>query len=355
MHRTAASLALALALLVVPATRASAAAEGATIDKTGWWNRANQPASTPAGPVAVPPPPGVPAGDLTVGRLGDEPTAWAAVGIQPDEGPGAEIESFTLTLVEDPEASGNREPEDAVILACPIVSFWAGGENGAWETRPEADCAAAEVLGERDDEGRWTFDLAPVGELWFDPFGTIRADGVALVPDLGAEGSTSYQVVWLGGDAIEVDLQATPAPEEDDAFASPGTPSDPPSDVGLSSGPSGGGSSLFSPPRVSTSPVLPPPPPADIPAVGGDEPAAEEATDGDDEVAGAPTAATDRRTRAGDLVGNWPPLGWLLVPVLLAVLLATSYWLGPNGQPATIDRRGGVSRALAARTSSQER
>lgn len=346
MRRTTTLLALALALVPLLPAGALAEAEGATIDKTGWWNRANTTTATPAGPVTVPPPPGVPPGDLTVGRTGAEPTAISAVGIQPEEGPGSTVESFTLTLREDPDAEANQGAEEAAIVACPITSFWAGGENGTWETRPEFDCEAASAPGVRDDEGTWTFDLAAIGGLWADPFGTIRADGVALVPDDATEGS--FQVVWLGGDAIDVKLQAEPAAEEDDTFAAPPV-ADPPSDAGFSSGPSGGGSSIFSPPTIAAPSFSSDAPTIGAPPVEGlDEPVVEDA--GDDEVAGAPvTASAPRSTRAGTLIGNLPPAGLLLVPIALATLVAMSYWLGPAGQPSTIDRRGGVSRALALR------
>jgi len=346
-------VALTVALvLALPAATAWAAAEGATVDKTGWWNRANTATETPAAPVTVPPPPGVPEGDLLAGQVNGEPTALAAVGIQPDEGPGATVRSFTLTLREDADAEGNQGAADAAIFACPITSFWAGGENGTWDTIPEYDCEAAQVAGERDDEGTWRFDLAPVAEVWFDTFGTIRADGVALVPDIEAE--ASFQVVWRGGEEIEVVLEAEPAAEEDDPFATPPSP-DPPSDAGLSSGPGGGGSSLFAPPRISR------PPTVTTPALDAPVASADDADSGAaDEVAGAPTepaAVTEPLGgRAGEILGNLPVGTYLLVPVALATLLAMSYWLGPAGQPSTIDRRGGVSRALAARArAAQER
>lgn len=350
MRRLLTITALALALALAHPSAALAATEGATIDKTGWWNRANSTTPTPAGPVTVPPPPGVPEGDLTVGRLGDEPTAIAAVGIQPEEGPGATVESFTLTLREDPDAEANQSTDEAAIVACPITSFWAGGENGTWETRPEHDCAAASAPGVRAEDGTWTFDLAAIGALWFDTFGTVRPDGVVLVPDEGTEGS--FRVVWQGGDAIDVELRAEPGEAEDDPFAAPPTV-DPPSDAGLSSGPSGGGSSLFSPPRVTTPPAVAPPPAVDA----GPVTAAPEPGTTDDELAGAPVATDEPRgTRAGTLIGNLPPAGLLLVPVGLATVLAMSYWLGPAGQPSTTDRRGGVSRALALRArTAQER
>ncbi|HEU5085043.1 MAG TPA: hypothetical protein VFU14_17000 [Acidimicrobiales bacterium] len=354
LPRRATALALVL-VLALPASAAWAATEGASIDKTGWWNRANSATETPAAPVTVPPPPGVPEGDLVAGQVNGEPTALAAVGIQPEEGPGATVRSFTLTLREDPDAGGNQGAADAVVFACPITSFWAGGENGTWDTVPEHDCAAAQVAGERDDEGTWRFDLAPVAELWFDTFGTIRADGVALVPDVEAE--ASFQVVWLGGDDIDVALDAEPAPEGEDPFAAPPTP-DPPSDAGLSSGPGGGGSSLFAPPRIAS------PPTVSTPALdaAADTGAADDvaAADGSDEVAAAPTEPASVTeplgTKAGEILGNLPLGSYLLVPVALATLLALSYWLGPAGQPSTVDRRGGVSRALAARArAAQER
>lgn len=346
-------VALAVALvLVLPPQVALADAEGATIDKTGWWNRANAATETPAGPVTIPPPPGIPEGDLAAGRVGEEPTTLAAVGIQPDVGPGATVRSFTLTLREDPDADANQGTEDAAIIACPIVAFWAGGENGTWDTRPDHDCEAASVAGVRDEDGNWVFDLAPIGTLWFDTFGTIRADGVVLLADPEAEGS--FQVVWLGGEDIDVALDAEPAPEGEDPFATPPSP-DPPSDAGLSSGPGGGGSSLFSPPRVTVPPTVPTSPPTTVP------PPADATTGDDDEVAAAPgtpaaSSGTPLGTRAGDLAGNLPGGTVLLVPLVLATLFAMSYWLGPAGQPSTTDRRGGVSRALAVRArAAQER
>lgn len=355
MPKLLTSSALALGLVLAAPAVAHAATEGATVDKTGWWNRANTTTSTPAGPVTVPPPPGVPEGDLTVALLGEETTALAAVGIQPDEGPGATVRSFTLTLREDPDARANRGTEDAAVVACPITSFWVGGDNGTWDTIPEYDCAAASAAGARADDGTWTFDLAAIGALWFDELGSITADGVALVPEDGTEGS--FQVVWQGGDAIDVQLDAEPGEPAEDPFATPGGSFGSPAGSGSSSGSTGSGGtgrspSIFSPPTMATPPTIPP-------ANADPAPTADEATDdGDpDEVAGAPVASDGpRSSRAGTLVGNLPPAGLLLVPAALATLLAMSYWLGPAGQPSTIDRRGGVSRALAARArTAQER
>jgi hypothetical protein len=356
MRRLPITIALTVALVLgLPAT-ALAASEGATIDKTGWWNRANTTTPTPAGPVTVPPPPGVPEGTLAVGRVGGEATAISAIGILPDEGPGATVQSLTLTLREDPDADANRGTEDAAIVACPIVDFWAGGENGSWDTLPEFDCASGTAAGVRAEDGTWTFDLTAIGALWFDATSSFGTDGVALLPEEGSEGS--FQVVWQGGDAIDVRLEAEPGEPADDPFATPSSGFDAPTSTGggsaSSSGGSAGGSpSIFSPPSIASPPTVAPPSPIDTDAAtggAGDDGAG-------DEVAGAPLATdTPRASRAGTLVGNLPPAGFLLLPFALATLFATSYWLGPAGQPSTIDRRGGVSRALAARArTAQER
>lgn len=342
-------LVAALVLSAVTATTALAAAEGATIDKTGWWNRANTTTPTPAGPVTVPPPPGVPDDDLVVAAVNGEASALTAIGIQPDDGPGATVTRFTLRITEDPEADGNRGTDEAAIIACPITDFWAGGSNGEWDTRPTFDCEAASAAGTRDEEGTWTFDLTPIGQLWFDTFGTIRADGVVLVE--AVEPPINFQAVFLGGDDIEIVLESESAPETEDPFAT-APPADPPSDAGLNSGPGGGGSSIFSPPVVTSPPTdfgtpeaAPEPPP--------------ETDDGGDDVAAPPTVDAPAQTpvsssRAGELFGNLSPVLVLAVPLFIALLGIMSYWLGPAGQPVTTVRQRGVSRALEARSRAQK-
>lgn len=329
----------AVTAALVPWTAAFADANGAAIDKTGWWARANTQTSTPAGPVTVPPPPGIPDGDLAVGTTPAEPSAILAVGIQPDDDPGATVTSFTLTMTEDPDANGNQGTEAAAILACPITEFWAGGGNGTWDTRPAFDCDAASAPGERDDEGVWTFDLAPIGSLWFDPFGTIIADGVVLIPD--PEATTPFQAVFLGGDEIDVDLQAQAAPGGgDDPFATPTTFADAPSDAGFNTGGSGGSDSLFSPPVVTSPPTTLSTPEPDIADDSGDE-TAPPAIEG--------PAAEPVASRAGELFGNLPLFVLLAFPLLLGLLLVISYWFGAAGQAETTIRQRGVSRALEAR------
>lgn len=342
-RRTTSLILLALVLALVP-TGAGADANGATIDKTGWWNRLNTTVGTDAGPVTVPPPPGIPEGDLAVGFLqGDEPTSVTGIGVKPDDGPGATVTSFTLRLTEDPDAEANQGTDGAVIVACPITDFWAGGPNGDWETRPDADCEAASIAGTRDDSGVWTWDLTPIARLWFDPFGTIIADGVLLLPDV--EESAPFQAVFKGGDDVDVELESTPGADQDDAFATPDT-TPIQTDSGLSN--SGGGDSIFSPDvntgstgsdfETPTSPdVVEPPAAPETP----EETAAPPLTD---------TPTTEPvANRSGELLGNLSPLVFLGMLLFVGLLLAMSYWLGPNGQPVTTVRQRGVSRALDAR------
>ena len=339
MPRVSARL-LAVALCALALSPAPAGAEpiDTVIDKVGWWNRTNTTTATPAGPVSVPPPPGVPSGSLVVGLLGTQPTAIAAVGVRP-AAPASTIQDFELVLEEDPEATGNLGGGDAALVACPITEFWVGGENGDWDTRPSFDCALAAGPGTRDDDGRWTFDLVPIGEAWFDPFGTIAADGVVIVP--APEATTPFQVVFRADSAASsLDGAAVP---DDDAFGTP--PPDVPADAGFSGG-IGGGGSIFSPPSLSLPPITAPDlaepatPTAPAPATGGVEDA-------------APAAATSP-SRTGDILGNLPASIVLLVVLALGTLLAISYWFGPAGQPTTTVRQRGVSRALDARSRARE-
>jgi hypothetical protein len=55
-------------------------------------------------------------------------------------------------------------------------------------------------------------------------------------------------------------------------------------------------------------------------------------------------------SKVGDLVGNFPAVVFLLVPLALALALLTAVVLGPLGKPDPGEHRaGGVSRALGRR------
>ena len=346
---------LILCALALPSSRRpprSPTAKGATIDKTGWWNRANTTTPTPAGPVTIPPPPGIPESDLSVGAIGSESSAILAVGIKPDDGPGRHGHERPAAAHRGLRRPGPTRARPARrSIACPIIDFWAGGGNGDWETRPTVDCAAASLRGVRADDGVWEFDLTPIAKVWFDPFATIVADGVVVQPDL--DKTSPFQAVFKGGDDIDVVLESTPSADDgEDPFATPPF-EDPPADAGFSSGGSpGGGGSIFSPPVVASppatfvrpghlrpTPVAPTTPPATRPQHrrSPSRPPPSRSPAGP-----ATSSATSRRSSCSACCSS------------PALLVATSYWFGPAGQPVTTIRQRGVSRALAARSPHHE-
>lgn len=313
--------------------------DGGTVDKVGWWSQANTAIDNPTGPITVPPPPGIPEDRLVVGAIGGDASALSAIGFLPEAQRGATATSFTLTIEESDDAA-NQGGANAVIGACPITSFWAGGENGTWDTRPEFDCAAALAEGTRDD-GTWTFDLLPIADVWFDPFGTIAADGMILVE--GADPPGAFQVVF-DPSTIELSLEFDPAPDEsDDAFVIPDAPTDTVGDTGNFSAPiaSGGGVSTFSPT------------PAPSPAAGDVGAAPTEADTTGDEVAAptpiAPSPAASNDSNAGVFLGNFPGGLPLLVIAVGGLLVLMGLALGPLGEPTVHVRQRGVSRALDER------
>lgn len=346
MHRRLAIIASALALVIVavPLLPARAQTSGAMVDKTGWWSEFGETVSTPAGPIAAPAPQ-IPEGSITTGEAGEDSYALAAVGIVPDAPVGSTPLTATLVLNEDDAPAGQNEG-GAPIVACPITGFWVGGENGDIEDAPVFDCTLAAAPGERDAEaGTWTFDLLPIATLWFDSASGVRADGVALVSDPEAD-PTAYQVIWTTDD-IQVSITATPPADDgtDGGFGFTPTPTTSGSSGGGSFGggsdggfDSGGGGGTFTPPDTTPATVATDPsesPDTTAPALDG-------------EVASPPEPISV--SRAGDTFGNLPFATVLMVPLLLLVLVAMSWWLG-QGEPVTVqnERRGGVSRALEAR------
>lgn len=309
-------------------------ATGAAVDKLGWWHEKNVATSTPAAIVTVPPPPGVPAETIAVGAVNGEADKIAAIGIVPDAALGATVSTFTLAIKEAEPPAANVSSDAAKITACPITSFWVAAENGTWETRPSFDCDLASAPGTRADDGTWTFDLAPIGQVWFAPDSAVAADGVVLVED--ATSPEAFQTVFAtsGDGAITVTFSATPGATEDTAL-DPGSFGDGAATPDFSSG---GSIGLDSPslglPNLGLEPAVPPTstPPADEPPAP-DRPSAP-----------ATIAAT-----SPNVLGNLPPGVVLLAALLLALAGLMTYSLGPAGEPAVATRQRGVSRALAAR------
>lgn len=327
-------VALGALLLATVATtwldRAGAQVPGATtkgveVDKVGWWNELNEPLDTPAGPVTVPAPPDVPEGAIAVGAVNGEADRLAAVGIIPDALPGATVTRFRMTLTEATVGNVRSDADTTVIVACPITSFWVPAVNGTWETQPTFDCDLAKVPGTRDDEGRWTFDLTPIGALWLDPAGTLAADGVVLIEDSAPPESFRAAFDTVADGSIEVVFEATGGGLETTTTVAGPVITSPPDTGGFNAPDVGSGTPDLGPtpePSVATT-TAPGPTPTAAPA----------------------PIATSR-----------PGLPGGTVPLFLAVvalLLAASYWLGPAGEPVEHVRERGVSRVLAERARSR--
>lgn len=341
MRRTLLAAALcALALLPVAATSGQEGS-GALADKEGWWNRTSGSTSdTPAGGV-VPPsvlPESVPEGAIGVAAVGGEPQKVAALGIVLDAERGAVVERLVLTLKEAEGTGAQQNPEEAVVVACPILDFFAGVENGSFQDAPEADCELASSTGERSDDGTWTFDLTTIADAWLDPFGTVAANGIRLDP-----GDGTFQVAFTGVEDATFDVAITPGEEEVDPFDTTPTSIAGGFSGGSTGGSGGGGIDVTPPPAVDA-------PAGEVPGASeGDDAADDGATDegaaDDDEVASQPVS------RAGDTTGNMPAPVLLAGLVVLVGLGLVSLHLGSAAVAVAPVRAGrGVSRALASRT-----
>lgn len=313
------------------------AATGASVDGLGWWHEKNVPASTPAAVVTLPPPPGVPEETLAVGAVNGEPDKIAAIGIVPEASLGDTPLRLQLVMAEAEPPAANVATDSAVIVACPITSFWVAAENGTWETRPEYDCDAAKVAGTRSADGTWTFDLTPIAQLWLAPDTTVPADGVVLVEDV--EAPAGFQAVFAtsGDGAITVTYEGMAGPATD-AFdsVSPVVPSAP---SGVASGSIGLGSPSLGLPGLGSAPVAPRPAAAAPAASASPAPAERTAAPG------TPIGAV-----SPNVLGNLPPATALLAAAFLAMTGLLTYTLGPAGEPSVAIHQRGVSRALAARS-----
>ena len=145
-----------------------------------------------------------------MGALNGEPDRLAAVGILPEATAGDAITAFTLTIKEAGPPAAGFNGDAARSRACPITTFWVGGENGTWDTRPAYDCDLAAAPGVRANDGTWTFDLRPIGEAWLDPSGTIAPDGVVLVEEVDSPDGFQTVFATSGEGALVVALEVTP-------------------------------------------------------------------------------------------------------------------------------------------------
>ena len=320
-------------------------AEAVSAEKTGWWNSLQGIESgTPAAPVGGLSPgvpqqtTGVPVGDFATGMRAGDVDKVGAIGILVDAPIGATVEEFTMTLTESADPSANNGSASvAKVTACPIVAYWAEGENARFNGRPEADCNLASIPGQRDAEGRWTFDLKKYGEAVLSTAGTFGQNGVLLLP-AGAAPET-FQVTWAG-------LTSQTPPK----FTFRATGGDPPADEfgagggfgSVDSGDAGFGDD-FTAPTFDDARALDTGSEVDLGA-------AQEPPPAESGGAPAPPRTQSVGRQIGNIAGNLPAFTLPAFLVLLALLAAVGLSLGRPLQPdEMLNRRGGVSRALAAR------
>ena len=318
---------------------------GATVDKTGWWNRANSQTSTPAGPVTVPPPPGIPTGDLVVGTTAAEPSAILAVGIQPDD--GSRRHRRPLHAPDHRRPRRKRQPghrRRRSSQACPITEFWAGGDNGTWDTRPAYDCEAASAPG--DARRRRHLDLRPQPHRppVVRPVRHHHRRRCGRWSPLPRPPRRSRRCSRAATPSTST-LDAEPAPgsDGDDPFATPTTFADAPEQRRLQHRRSAAA------PASSRRPSSP----RRRPRCRRPTPDVQPTSDADESATAAWSTRPDRRAcgqpgrRRSSATSR--PIVLLAFPLLLGLMLVISYWFGAAGQPVTTIRQRGVSRALEAR------
>lgn len=146
-------------LAIVPMMPTFAAASGATLDASGWWNR-NQALPVQGDPTGlglttvptVPAPATVPADGLYVANDASGPSAIAAVRYLLDGQAGG---TLTLHLAEGATLTGTE-----ALTACPVQGGFTPAQNGRWDSAPAYDPASCVVIGTPDAEGSaFTFDV----------------------------------------------------------------------------------------------------------------------------------------------------------------------------------------------------
>lgn len=354
LWRKAAVVAAALALLGLGTSPAVAAkgekddeatstSRGGEVLKAGWWWVANQPPAE-TGVVAFPQqsPPNVPAGHLPVAASAGEPDKITAVELKLDASPGDSVSAAKVVLAESTAPGANVNAEAAKIIACPVTDgFWADGTAARWDAKPAFDCDVAQAAGERDDDGRWTFDLTGVAATWLAE-GATGSPSFALVEAVDAP--ESFQVTFApvadGGLVYKGKyLKAPKVPTgTGGGLGGAGTTGGGgplAGDTGGGFGSSGGGTGSLSTGSLDATSS---PPPAESVGVEG----VAETTD--------PVTAQPALAAAPAAVQPWysglPKASLLLLPFALGLAYLAMLALGPDAQPTVSTSRHGVSRAL---------
>jgi hypothetical protein len=330
------------------ATSQSPASPPASVkaSQDGWWNRFQGPQDgEPGNPLrpVLPAlrPPTVPESAFAVGASGGSEDKVAAIAIDLTTPEAPTVNRLTLKLKEARANGSNVNSGSATIVACPISESWGPAKNGNWVDRPKADCALGKVAGARGADGTWTFELAPIATLWVPPGASVEPNGVLLtVGTVGAgQPSPAFQVSWddIANGGVTVAIEATSGPVSEAQPAAPAEPQPAPSSAPSAEATPDVGATASPAPSADASPA-PVAPLAEAPLP--DAPTAE------------PTASAAPRpvSRIGDLIGNVPPITFLLVPLALGLGLLLAFVMGPAGEPRTILRRqGGVAAALSRR------
>lgn len=330
-------LVVALGPMVNSGGSLGAAETQLSVPEEGWWYALSERPTrdTPLGalvPIPGTPTPDVPEGAIPVGARLGQVDKVAAISV--DLGAsilGGSVSTATLTLKEVEEQQAQLNGDQAVIVACPITGIFIPATKGELDQAPEVDCEAAKAEGTRNDDGTWSFDVAPIVTAWLD--GTVPPNGIRFDP-AGDAGAT-FQVAFTGLEDAVLTADIEPAA---------GGGGDPFDVGGAPTGDFGGGSSDFSSGGDFSAPVT------DLP----EQPAAPAAPSGDGEAEGTPQVAAPVASRAGDTVGNWP-VGVLLAAIAALVLALFAGWSLGQSEPVevTARRQRGVARALATRTSTR--
>lgn len=268
---------------------------------TGWWWLVQ------TSPPSLPPPSNVEPGQLLVQSLPSGATAMAALRYRFDTATAPR--GISLTVAD----GGDRQGDQAVLLACRTTRSWTSSEAGSWDERPTIDPEKCANGSRSADGSTWSFDVARLT--------TGRVIDVAIVP--GVSRSTPF------GTTFELVFEQ------------------PLGSLIVASAPGGQG------PRVPTSSAPPPAPTSARPSSGGTQvpldvdstpltsiPRAEEPP------ATAPLGDTASRPLPVDDPARWPGVVVLLGAVGAVTVLARRR---PNQQGPRVD---GVSRFVRTRAGS---
>lgn len=172
--------------------------------RAGWAWQAQRNTAPPLGPVS-----GVPSGDLAVAWLG-QPDKLTYLGIG---GAGSRsLAGATLELAVDQDAP-NLGAETAQMRACVIVLSWEPAEPMGWDVKPPTVCDSSAPGRYNASGGAFAFDLGPLANA----LASAAVHGISIEP--AESPSSSFQVVFKGGDGIRLTFAAQPSAQTNDDLA----------------------------------------------------------------------------------------------------------------------------------------